>query len=129
MSRLPSGRREGLAFRVIPTTQRSYYGALVPTLASDPPPGRKWVVGLWLKGASPGRIGVEVDEFSPGATSVYIVNTTVPATARWHHFSFPLRVKGRWLGLGMYVYRLRQTEFTAQTWFAVRGLKLGLRRG
>jgi hypothetical protein len=122
--RLPQRRRGGLAFRVSPTAGGSY-GALVPTLASDPPPGHKFVVGLSLRGARPGRIGVEIDEFSPGATSVYVVNTTVPATSKWRHFTFKGRVKGRWLGLGMYVYRVRNGR--KGKWFEVRGLTAALR--
>lgn len=121
--RLPGQKRRGLSFRVTPTTSGSY-GALVPTLASDPPPGRKFVVGLWLRGSRPGRIGITIDEFSPGATSVYVINTTVPATSRWRHFTFRGRVRGRWLGLGMYVYRLPHGR--QDKWFEVRGLTAAL---
>lgn len=88
--------------RVTPAKPGSY-GALVPTLVSDPAGGRRYVVGLSLRGTRPGRIGVAVDEFSPGVTSVYVLNTTVPATAKWHHYWFEVGVKGSWLGLGMYV--------------------------
>jgi hypothetical protein len=122
--RVRSGKKRGLAVRVSPI-KRGGYGALVPTLVLNPPPGRRFVVGLWLRGARPGRIGVEVDEFRPGATSVYLVNTTVPATAKWHHFTFKGRVKGRWLGLGMYVYR--QTGAARRTSFTVRDLTVALR--
>ena len=121
---VPRGKK-GFAVRVSPAARGSY-GALVPTLVLQPPPGRRFVVGLWLKGSRGDRIGVEVDEFSPGATSVYVVQTTVPATARWHHFTFNGRVKGRWLGLGMYVYR--QNNGAARTWFAVRDLTVTLSR-
>jgi hypothetical protein len=93
---------------------------LVPDLVSQPPPGRRFVVGLWLRGAPPGPVGVAIDEFSPGATSVYVVQTTVHASPRWHHFTFRARIEGSWLGLGMYVSR--QTEAAGRTWFAVRGL-------
>jgi hypothetical protein len=99
--------------------RRGAYGALVPTLVPQPKSGSRYVVGLWLKGSRPGRIGVEVDEFSPAATSVYLVNTTVGATRRWRHVTFDVRVKGTWLGLGMYVYR---TDRGRRTWFAVRDL-------
>lgn len=105
--------------RVVPNARGSY-GAIVPTVVSSPTPGDKFVVGLWLKGSRPGRIGVEVDEFEPGATSVYPVNTTVPATRSWHHFTFSGRVQGSWLGLGMYVYRL--SNGGRRSWFAIRGL-------
>ena len=123
--RLPRGKEGGFAIRVSPV-KRGSYGVLVPTLVFQPRPGRRFVLGLWLKGARRGPIGVEVDEFRPGATSVYLVNTTVPATAKWHHFTFSGRVKGNWLGLGMYVYR--QTNVTVGTWFAVRDLTVELRR-
>lgn len=102
------------------------YGALVPTLISSPPDGRRFVVGLWLKGRGKGRVGVSVDEFRPGATSVYVIQTTVPVTRRWHYFTFNGRVKGDWLGLGMYVYR--PTGAGPRTWFAVRGLTANLRQ-
>jgi hypothetical protein len=125
LTRIPSRRGGGLAFRVTPTVGGSY-GALVPTLTSDPPPGRKFVVGLSLRGSRPGRIAVVIDEFAPGATSVYVVNTTVPATARWHHFTFRGRVRGRWLGLGMYVSRV--AEGSDGKWFEVRDLTAALHR-
>ena len=123
LTRLPGRRRGGLAFRVTPTTKGSY-GALVPTLVSDPAPGRKFVIGLWLRGSRPGRIGIAIDKFSPGATSVYLVNTTVPATSKWRHFTFRVRVKGRWLGLGMYVSRVPTGR--EGKWFEVRGLTAAL---
>jgi hypothetical protein len=119
------GRRRVFAVRVNPTKAGSY-GALVPTLVSQPPPGRRIVVGLWLKGPGRAPIGVEVDEFRPGATSVYVVNTLVPATATWHHYTFTARVTGSWLGLGMYVYR--QANGAGDTWFALRGLTAALNR-
>jgi len=110
------------AVRVVPLSpapSRSF-GALVPTLVSQPLPGRRFVVGLWLEGLRPGRIGVLVYEFRPGATSHYVVKTAVPATPGWHHYTFSVRLKGSWLGGGMYVYR--QTSPAAKTWFAVRGV-------
>lgn len=126
----PISRGKGLGYtvRVTPTApgKPGSYGALVPTLVPDPPSHRTCVIGLWVKGRSPGRVGVEVDEFSPGVTSVYVVQTTVPVTARWRHFTFRARVKGTWLGLGMYVYR--PTGVGRRTWFAVRGLTAVLRQ-
>jgi hypothetical protein len=117
----PIPRRKGRGFdvRVTPTGQGSF-GALVSTLVSAPPSGSRFVVGLWLKGSRPGRIGVEVDEFAPKTTSVYVVEKTVPATRKWHHYTFGARVKGSWLGLGMYVYRLAAGH--RRPWFALRGL-------
>lgn len=125
LTRVPRGRGGGFAVWVTPAKREGSYGALVPTLVLDPPQ-RRFAVSLWLRGTRSGRIGVEVDEFSPGATSVYLVETTVPATARWRHFTFRGRVKGTWLGLGMYVYR--QTSRDARTWFAVRDLTERLSR-
>jgi hypothetical protein len=115
----PVPRKEGgFDVRVTRTTRGPSYGALVQTLVPDPVPGRRYVVSLWLKGARPGEIAVELNEFRPGVAR-YPVETTVPATARWHHFTFKTRVKGVWLGLAIYVYR---TDRGRRTWFAVRDL-------
>lgn len=113
--------------RVAPTKTGSY-GGLIPTLIADPASGRRYTVDLWLKGSRRGGpVGVEVDEFSPGANSVYVLNTTVPVRPKWRHFSFNLRVKGTWLGLGMYVYR--QNSPVAKSWFSLRKLTAALTRG
>ena len=79
-------RRRGIPGYVVHVTpaKEGVYGALAPSVYPSPPDGRKFVLILWLRGARPGRIGVTLDEFAPGATSVYLVNTTVPATRRWH---------------------------------------------
>jgi hypothetical protein len=122
--RVPHGRRRlGLTVKVSPAGRGSY-GVLVPTLVSDPTPGHRFVVGLSLRGARPGRIAVSIDEFRPNASSVYVVNTTLPATTRWRHFTFRGRVEGRWLGLGMYVSR--QSTGSGRKWFEVRGLTVAL---
>jgi hypothetical protein len=114
---IPVRRRNGkYSAWVVPATKGPSYGAVAQTLVPDPPLGR-YVVGLWLKGARPGRIGVEVNEFSPGVAR-YPLQTSVPATRRWRHFTFSVRVKQRWLGLAMYVYR--QTGTPRRTWFAIR---------
>jgi hypothetical protein len=118
-------RKEGgFAVRFRPAVQLGSYGALVPTVTSNPRSGRRYIVGLWLKGSRPGRIGVTIDEFAPGTTSVYLVNTAVRAARRWRHFTFSARVKGTWLGLGMYVYRI---DHRRRTWFAVRDLTVTYR--
>jgi hypothetical protein len=111
--------------RVLPATESptGNYGAIVQTLVPNPAPGRRYVVGLWLRGSVPGRIGVEVNEFRPGVAR-YPVNTTVPATARWHYFTFSLRPKATWLGLAVVVYRPNQPTRTS---FAVRGLTAAIR--
>ena len=91
------------------------YGAIIQTLVPSPEPGGKYKIGIWLKGA-PGRIGFEINEFRTGVAR-YPVNTTVPATARWHHYTFTTRVEGTWLGLALYLYRPAHRG----SWFAVRG--------
>jgi hypothetical protein len=124
LSHLPGYAKGAVALRVTPSG-RGTYGALVPTLASDPPPGHRYVIGLWLRAARPGRVGIAIDEFSPGVDSVYVVNRTVPVTPRWRHFTFAGRIKGRWLGLGMYVSRL--AEPGKRNSFDLRGLTAELR--
>jgi hypothetical protein len=120
----PASRQKGggIEVRVTPGWEGAY-GAVAPTLVSQPPPGSRVVVGLWLRG--PGRTPIEVlvDEFSSGPD---IIDKTVPPTRRWHHYAFSARVKGRWLGLGMFVGR--NTNGIASTWFAVRDLTVKVRR-
>lgn len=91
------------------------YGAVIQSLVPSPTAGGRYVVGLWLRGATPGKIGFELNEFRPGVAR-YPVNTTVPATAGWHHYTFSRRIKGSWLGLAVYVYRLAHRG----SWFAMR---------
>jgi hypothetical protein len=122
--RVRHSRRHGLTVKVSPAGRGSY-GVLVPTVVSDPTPGHKFVVTLSMRGARPGRIAVTIDEFRPDASSVYLVNTTVPATTRWRHFTFRGRVEGRWLGLGMYVSR--ESTGSGRKWFEVRQLTAALR--
>ena len=98
------------------------YGAVVPTIASGPPPGRKVVVNLRLRGPRQTRIEVLVDEF-PGGPK--IIDTTVPATRRWHHYTFSARIEGRWSGLGMYVGS--STNGHLSRWFALRGPRVRVR--
>jgi hypothetical protein len=92
------------------------YGAVIQTLVPSPTAGGRYVVGIWLKGATPGKIGFELNEFRPGVAQ-YPINTTVPATATWHYYTFSTRVKGSWLGLAVYVYRPSHRG----SWFAMRG--------
>jgi hypothetical protein len=116
-------RREGggIAVRASPGWVGAY-GVVVPTLVSQPSPGRV-EVSLRLRGPGDGPITVVVDEFSSGPD---IINTTVPATSKWHHYTFSARVKGRWLGLGMFVGR--NTNGRANRRFAARGLTVSLSR-
>jgi hypothetical protein len=114
---IPVQRRNGkYSAWVVPATKGLSYGAVAQTLIPDPPRGR-YQIGLWLKGARPGRIAVEVNEFNPGVAR-YPLQTSVPATRSWRHFTFRVRIKERWLGLAMYVYR--QTGAPRPTWFAIR---------
>ena len=115
------------AVRVTPATRRPVpggYGAVAQTILPDPTPGGTYLVRLSLRGFRPGRIAVELNEFRPGVAR-YPVQTTVPATAGWHNFEFKIRVKGRWLGLAMYVYRVDEHR---RTWFALHGLNVELLR-
>jgi hypothetical protein len=122
---LPGQRKGVVAVRVTPSGPGTY-GALVPTLAAEPPPGHRFAVGLSLRAARPGRVAIAIDEFSPGASSVYVVNTTVPVTSKWRRFTFRGRIKGRWLGLGMYVSRVPEAHKRSS--FDVRGLRAALSR-
>jgi hypothetical protein len=115
---VPRRRQGGIAVRVRPGWIGNY-GAVVPTLVSQPPPGTRVVVGLSLRGPAHSPIEVLVDQF-PAGPHPNLIDTTVPATARWHHYTFSAPVKGRWLGLGMYVGR--DTDGKASRWFAVRDL-------
>ena len=117
----------GYAVRVTPAGTRPApggWGAVVQTLVPDPTPGGTYLVSVRLQGARPGRIAVELNEFRSGQAR-YPIQTTVPATARWRKFTFRLRVKGRWLGLALYVYRADRRQ---RSWFAVRDLKAELLR-
>jgi hypothetical protein len=100
------------------------YGAVVPTLVAQPPPGHKIVVSLRLRGLGKVPIEVLVDEFPAGPSPNLFVKM-VPATARWHRYTFRTRVKGRWLGLGMYVGR--STNGAASKWFALDDLNVEVR--
>ncbi len=124
----PIPRKTGRGFTVRVTPDKpGNWGALVPAVISSPTPGAKFRVGFSLRGSRAGSVGVTIDEFAPGATSVYLVQKTVPATLRWHRFTFSGRVTtGSWLGMGMYVYR--QTA-TVRPWFEVRGLAASLTGG
>jgi hypothetical protein len=122
---IPGQRKGVVAVRVRPSGPGTY-GALVPTLAAAPPPGHRYVIGLSLRAVRPGRVAIAIDEFSPGASSVYVVNETVPVTSRWRRFTFSGRIKGRWLGLGMYVSRAAEAH--KRNSFDVRGLIAALSR-
>lgn len=113
----------GIAVHVAPRWIGAY-GAVVPTLVSEPPAGRRVVVGLWLRAPRKTPVEVVVDEF-PARGSPDIILRTVPATARWHHYTFRARVNGQWLGLGMYVGS--DTYGVKHKWFAIRGLTVEMR--
>ncbi len=109
----PSGK---YSVWVFPDTKGPSYGAVAQTVVPDPPRGR-YVIGLWLRGARPGDIGIEVNEFRPGVAR-YPVQASVPATRQWHHFTFSLQVKESWLGLALFAYR--SAKAPPKTWFAIR---------
>jgi hypothetical protein len=125
---IPRGRARGYIVRVTPSgsARRGSYGALVQTLVLHPKPRTRYVVSLWLRGARPGPISVELNEFR-GRVSRYPVETTVAATPHWHHFTFGLRVKGSWLGLAMFVSR--PVVPPARSWFEIRDLGASIPRG
>ena len=117
------GKRGKYAVHLVPT-RAGTYGGLVSNLVSNPTSGHTYLVGLWIKGSTGGPVGVEIDEFAPGATSVYVVDTTVTVGPKWHHYTFKVPVKGTWLGLGMYLHR--ETSREAKTSFVVKGLTAAL---
>jgi hypothetical protein len=110
----------GVAVHVAPGWTGAY-GAVVPAIVSQPPPGRI-VVRLRLRGPGSAPIVVSVDEFPDGPK---VIDTTVPATRRWHRYTFSARIKGQWLGLGLYVGR--STTAHRSKWFVVRGLSAKVR--
>jgi hypothetical protein len=121
--RLPHRKKGGLTLRVTPAGP-GYFGALAPTLVSEPPSRFNFVLSLWLKGARPGKIGIELDEFRSSGPSPKLVDATVPATAKWRRFTFNRRVsRGSWLGLGLFVYRVTSTA-TPKKWFEVRDVSV-----
>jgi hypothetical protein len=125
---IPRGKGRGYIVRVTPlrSARRRSYGALVQTLVLHPKPRTKYVVSLWLRGARPGPISVELNEFR-GRVSRYPLENTVPATPHWHHFTFGLRVKGSWRGLAMYVSR--PVAPPARSWFEIRDLGASITGG
>jgi hypothetical protein len=120
---VPRRNGGGIAVHVAPRWIGAY-GAVVPTLVAQPPSGQRVVVGLSLRAPRKTPIEVVVDEF-PAGGSPNIILRTVPATARWRHYTFSARVEGRWLGLGMYVGS--DTNGVKHKWFAVRGLTAAMR--
>ena len=124
LARVSPGTKRGFAVRVTPVAPGSY-GAYVPTLVPSPAPGARFAVGLWLKGArAGGPIGVQIHLFRTGTPSRYLVDTTVPASRKWRHFTFTGRVKGNWIGLSIYVYR--QAKVAVGPWFEIHGLTVHL---
>lgn len=126
---VPRKKGGGFSVRVIPATRHpapgTSYGALVPTLVQSPTPGTRFVVGLRLKAAGRGKLGVQIHVFRSGLPSRYLVDTTVRATRQWHRFTFRGRITGTWLGLAVYVYRTANAG--AQPGFAIEDLTLRTR--
>jgi hypothetical protein len=120
-----SSRKGGESVVRVTPEEPGSYGAYIPTLVADPPPGSRFVVGLSLKGPGRGRVGVQVHLFRSGSPSRYLVDATVASRARWHHFTFRGRVRGSWTGLSVNVYR--QAKAAVGSWFAIRGLTVYVR--
>ena len=121
---VPRRKGGGIAVHVAPRWIGAY-GAVVPTLLSQPPSGQRVVVGLSLRAPRKTPIEVVVDVF-PAQANPDIVLRTVPATARWHHYTFGARVDGKFLGLGMYVGS--DTNGVKHKWFVLRDLTVETRR-
>jgi hypothetical protein len=127
---VPPKTRGRFSVQVIATkdaTGIGSYGALAPTLVPEPSPGTRFAVGLLLKSARPGPIGVQIHEFRAATPSQYLVNTTVAAKPRWQHFVFRGKVDGSWTGLSMYVYRPTAPSPKRSPSFVIRGLTVKLR--
>lgn len=116
------GKGRGFIVQVIPAGT-GFWGALAPTLVAQPQPGT-FVIGLSLRAAHPGGIGIEINEFRP-EKSLDLVSKTVPATAKWHRFTFTRRVSGQWLGLGLFVSRHTDTVAVRKR-FEIRGVSVRL---
>ena len=118
---IPRGKARGYIVRATPlrSVHKTSYGALVDTLVLHPKPRTGYLVSLWLRGAGPGPISVELNEFR-GRVSRYPVKTTVPVTPHWHHYTFGLTVKGNWLGIAMFVSR--PVAPPSRSWFEIRDL-------
>ena len=124
LARFPRRKGGGIAVHVAHGWIGAY-GAVVPTLVSQPQSGQRVVVGLSLRAPRKTPIEVVVDEF-PADAHPNIILKTVPATARWRHYTFKARIKGEWLGLGMYVGS--DTNGVKHKWFVVRDLTVDMRR-
>lgn len=126
----PPKTRGRFAVHVIPSEHSAgsigSYGALAPTLVSEPSPGAKFAVGLWLKTARPGEIGIQIHEFRSATPSHYLVDTTVAAKPSWRHYVFRGRVNGSWTGLSMYVFRPTLPAPKRSPSFVIRGLTVKL---
>jgi hypothetical protein len=125
--RLGKAGRYAVRVTAVPRETRKVgaYGALVPTLIPQPTPGTRFVVGLTLKGARPGQVGVQIQKFRAGSPSRYLVETVVSVQRKWSHFTFRGKVRGRWTGVSIYVYRLANVR--ARPSFEIRDLTVELR--
>jgi hypothetical protein len=123
LARFPRGKGGGMAVHVEPRWVGAY-GAVIPTLVSQPSSGQRVVVGLSLRALAMTRVEVVVDEY-PGGKNPDIVLKTVAATSKWRHYAFRTRVSGQYLGLGMYVGST--TNGHRHKWFALRNLTVKTR--
>jgi len=126
---IPRGKHGGYAVRVVAVkpeaTKLGSYGGLVPTLVPQPTPGTRFVIGLGLRATRPGPVGIQIHEFRSGTPSRYLVQTTVPVTRKWRRFRFSGQVRGSWVGLSLYAYRLANAARKPS--FVIRGLTVNLR--
>jgi hypothetical protein len=127
---VPPKARGRFSVQVIPSHDAGSigtYGALAPTLVPSPSWGTKFAIGLSLKAARPGPVGVQIHEFRQGTPSKYLVDTTVAAKQKWQHFVFRGQVIGSWTGLSMYVFRPTVPAPKLSPSFVIRGLTVKLR--
>ncbi|MGH3053521.1 MAG: hypothetical protein ACRDL7_00910 [Gaiellaceae bacterium] len=115
------GRGLGLELRVAaaspPTTP--WFGAQIPTIVVNPSPGRV-SVSLWLKAPRRTRIGVQVSAFRAGTPNRRLIQKSVGVAPAWRHVTFAGRVRGRWTGLGLFVYQPDNVAIGSS--FAIRGV-------
>lgn len=126
---VPSSTGAGFIVRVTPAAVGNY-GALAQTLVYKPRPDRRFVLSLWLRGSReggisksrPGRIAIFINEPGlNGLSALSAIKTTVPATSRWHRFTFRSTVKGPRLSIALYLNRniYRVTDLST-SWFEFR---------
>lgn len=123
--RVPRTKGTGSAVRVIALT-RGLYGAEVQQLVLTPAQRRGFVLSVWLRERSVGRLLVQINTGAFEPPIRYLVKTAVIASRRWHRFTYQGRLAGRGTGLGLFVGQT--THVVAGRWFELRGLSVGTSR-